>query len=167
MKAPSPLNLSEFESVTSDDSAALLNPSQVEAVFSTKPLIPLGMKVTLVPFSSLLLPVYSLLLLLKTCHQTMASATWVLITVIRSTVPSIPLCSFKNLVLLHSLSTILLQLYFLVISVPTQMMVLMSWPFSTRAELKGSSVRNFFYSVSATTLVITLNLSLSVTQTLL
>lgn len=92
----------------------LLKPSQVVAIFSI-PLIPLGLEVEQVPFSSLLLLVYSLLPI-KNIIRPLALATWVLLTVvIYCIISSIPLCSFKNLVpVLFSLSTSHSSLYFLI-----------------------------------------------------
>lgn len=124
----------------------LRKPSQVVAVFSTTRLTALGLEVGQV--HSPLLP----------GHQTMASGTQVLlIAVTCCAVPSIP-CSFKNgLIAPYSLSTVLV--------VSIQMVLSVSWPLSSAAELKGCSM--IFYSASATTLVITLSLPLPITQTLL
>lgn len=124
----------------------LRKPSQVVAVFSTMWLTALGLEVRQV--HSPLLP----------GHQTMASATRVLlIAVTCCAVPSIP-CSFKKgLIVPYSLSTVLV--------VSIQMVLSVSWPLRSLAELKGYSM--IFYSASATTLVITLSLSLPITQTLL
>lgn len=120
----------------------LRKPSQVVAVFSTTRLTALGLEGQV---HSPLLP----------GHQPMASATRVLlIAVTCCAVPSIP-CSFKNgLIVPYSL---------LVVSI--QMVLSVSWPLSSVAELKGCSM--IFYSASATALVITLSLSLPITQTLL
>ncbi|KAF6104352.1 hypothetical protein HJG60_011308 [Phyllostomus discolor] len=123
------------------------------------------MEVEQVPCSSLLLPNYPLLLPSKNLLSDRGIGNLGTSCSCRPYSPLHSPCSCKNLVpVLLSVSATLLPFQFSVILIPVQMMLPGSWLLSMLATLKDSII---FSIVLATTLVITLNLSLLMTQTLL
>ena len=145
--------------MTSDDTAHP-EPLSGGSISLYHPLRPLGTEVGRLLSPHGCFPPTLFCSLWKTRRQTLASATWVLLlAVTHCTVPSVPLVLLRTWFLSHSAT--LLQLQFLVILIPVQMMLPGSWPCSMLAKLKDSLV---FSIVLATTLVITLNLPLPITQ---
>lgn len=133
-----------------------LQPSEMVAVFSTSPLIPLGLEVELVPLSSWLLASAPSIRNLSSDH-----ALCHLGTSYRSFLPYSALnspWSFKNLVSVSLSASTPFHLQFLRISVSTKMILPVSWPLSSLAELEGFSIIFLLFCLSCNFwLVITSN----------
>lgn len=131
------------------------------AVLSTPPLIPWGLEVEQVPLSSWLLTSAPSIKNLSSdhalCHLGTSYCNFLPYSALNSP------WSFKNLVPVSlSASTTPFQLQFLRILIPTKMIIPVSWPLSSLAELER--LFNYFSSILPQLQLLVITLSLLITS---